>query len=80
MKSYQEVQQYKRNYYLLNKRKLCEYSKNYYLYSKCNHDMSNEEISKSLQDFIKKYKSNYKKKKDNNKINIKKKNIIISFN
>lgn len=78
MKSYQEVQQYKRNYYLLNKRKLCNYSKNYYLYSKCNRDMSNAEISESLKDFVKKYKSNYKKN-ENSKINIKKQNIIISF-
>ena len=78
MKSYSEIAQYKRNYYLVNKRKLCEYSKNYYLYSKCNREMSNEDISKSLHDFIKKYKSNYKKN-DNSKINIKKENIIISF-
>ena len=78
MKSYSEIQQYKKAYYLVNKRKLCEYSKNYYLYSKCSRDMTNEEISDSLKDFIKKYKSNYKKN-DNSKINIKKQNIIISF-
>jgi predicted component of type VI protein secretion system len=78
MKSYEQIQDYKRAYYLVNKRKLCEYSKNYYLYSKCYRDMTNEEISDSLKDFIKKYKSNYKKN-DNSKINIKKQNIIISF-
>jgi hypothetical protein len=56
MKSYEQIQQYKRAYYLVNKRKLCEYSKNYYLYSKCYRDMTNEEISDSLKNFIKKYK------------------------
>ena len=78
MKSYEEIQSYKRKYYLLNKRKLCQYSKNYYLYSKCYRDMSNAEISESLREFIKKYKSNYKKN-ENGKIKIKQQEIIISF-
>ena len=79
MKSYQEIQMYKRAYYLVNKRKLCEYSKNYYLYSKCNRDMSNTEISESLKQFMKKYKSNYNKNQGG-KIEIKRKEINISFN
>ena len=79
MKSYEQLQMYKRNYYLLNKRKLCAYSKNYYLYSKCNRDMSNAEISESLKQFMKKYKSNYKKN-EGGKIKIKQQEIKISFN
>jgi hypothetical protein len=79
MKSYSDIQAYKRSYYLVNKRKLCEYSKNYYLYSKCYKDCSNAEISESLKDFIKKYKSNYKKNQGG-KIEIKKQQIKISFN
>lgn len=79
MKSYSEIQEYKRSYYLVNKRKLCEYSKNYYLYSKCYKDFSNAEISESLREFIKKYKSNYKKNHDG-KIKIKQEEIKISFN
>lgn len=79
MKTYQEIQNYKRAYYLVNKRKLCQYSKNYYLYSKCNRDMSNTEISESLKQFIKKYKSNYNKNQGG-KIEIKKQQINISFN
>ena len=79
MKSYDQIQAYKRAYYLVNKRKLCEYSKNYYLYSKCNRDMSNAEISDSLKQFMKKYKSNYKKN-EGGKIKIKQQEIKISFN
>lgn len=79
MKSYEQIQSYKRAYYLVNKRKLCEYSKNYYLYSKCNRDMNHAEISESLKQFIKKYKSNYKKN-EGAKIKIKQQEIKISFN
>ena len=79
MKTYQEIQNYKRAYYLVNKRKLCQYSKNYYLYSKCYKDMTNVEVSESLKQFIKKYKSNYNKNQGG-KIEIKKQQINISFN
>ena len=79
MKTYQELQSYKRSYYLVHKKKLCQYSKNYYLYSKCNRDMSNTEISESLKQFMKKYKSNYNKNQGG-KINIKQEEIKISFN
>ncbi len=78
MKSYSEIQEYKRNYYLLNKRKLCEYSKCYYKYSKCNGDLSTEEISESLRNFIGKYKKNYKKN-EITKVEIKRKPTIICF-
>ena len=78
MKSYSEIQTYKRNYYLLNKRKLCEYSKCYYKYSKCKGDLSTEEISESLRQFMNKYKKNYKKN-DMCKIQINHKPISISF-
>ena len=79
MKTYQEIQNYKRAYYLVNKRKLCTYSKNYYLYSKCYKDMTNVEVSESLKQFMKKYKSNYNKNQGA-KIEIKKQQINISFN
>ena len=41
--------QYKRCYYLFNKKKLIEYSKNYYTYKKCNGDFTNAEISDNMK-------------------------------
>jgi len=79
MKSYQEIQNYKKSYYLVHRKKLCQYSKNYYKYSKCYGNLSDNEISQSLKDFINKYKSNYKKN-EKGKIKIKKEQINISFN
>jgi len=79
MKSYEEIQNYKKSYYLVHKKKLCQYSKNYYKYSKCCNDLTNDQISQSLKEFIKKYKSNYNKNQGG-KINIKQEEIKISFN
>ena len=74
--------QYKRCYYLFNKKKLIEYSKNYYTYKKCNGDFTNAEISDNMKIFLSKYKQHNKKDKLEPKpnIKIKKGDFILSFN
>lgn len=52
---------YKRCYYLYNKKKLIEYSKNYYTYKKCGGDFTDEEISDNMKIFLSKYKKHKKK-------------------
>lgn len=68
MKSYEEVKQYKKLYYLNNKKKLCDYSTNYYKYKKCKGEFTNEQISEQLKLFIDKYKKHSTKKDDTIKI------------
>lgn len=77
MKSYDEIKQYKKLYYLNNKIKLCNYSTNYYKYKKCNGEFTNEQISEQLKHFLEKYKKHNKSKDE--KITIRKDNILICF-
>ena len=77
MKSYDDIKQYKRLYYLNNKKRLCDYSSNYYKYKKCAGDFTNEEIDVQLKEFINKYKKHSDIQK--NKIKIEKDEYIISF-
>jgi len=78
MKNKLELEEYKRCYYLFNKKKLIEYSKNYYTYKKCKGDFTDKDISDNMKIFLSKYK-NHNKKKDKN-IKISNEPIIISFN
>lgn len=85
-KSESEIKVYKRMYYLLNQKKLCEYSRNYYSYKKCQGDLQVEDINVQMKNFLKNYKKNNTNKniiKEDNKIinNVKidKTNTIIKF-
>ena len=78
MKSYEDIREYKRMYYLANRKKLCEYSNNYYKYKKCNGDFTDEQIDSQLKLFLTKYKKHSPSTKT--VIQIKKLPVTISFN
>ncbi len=77
MRTYEEVKLYKKEYYRENRERLCIYSSNYYKYKKYENDLRNHEIDNELKQFIKKYKKH--SDINDNKMKIKKQDIIISF-
>jgi biotin-(acetyl-CoA carboxylase) ligase len=68
-----DLKEYRRCYYLHNREKLVEYSKSYYKFKKGEYDVENENMKK----FLSRYKK--QKIKSNDKVKIKKGDIILKF-
>ena len=73
------VQDYKRCYYLYNKKHLLEYSKNYYTYQKCAGKIDDDRMTESMKQFTASYKKHPKKTNNNRPVIIGRRNITIKF-
>jgi hypothetical protein len=82
MKTAKELKEYKTMYYIYNRKKLIEYSQNYYKYRKCDGELTDGELTESMNRFLISYKGNNRQNENyieiiNIKIN--KEPIIIKF-
>jgi len=73
------IQDYKRCYYLYNKKHLLEYSKNYYTYQKCAGKLDDDRMTESMKQFAATYKRHSKTCEPKKEIKIKTGNIVVKF-
>ena len=73
------VQDYKRCYYLYNKKHLLEYSKNYYTYQKCAGKIDDDRMTESMKQFTATYKRHSKNHIPKQPVKIENGNIIVKF-